>query len=148
MTDGKQEIAKNIFVCGPVPQYFPFSADKNLYADTNAGTEKDPFRDEQFLVIDDGALVVLTGCSHCGIMNVVEHTIKMFPEKKIRSLVGGFHLFRATDTQVEEALNYLKSKNISNICTGHCTGLDALYKLKDALGERVLMTKVGLQAFV
>lgn len=146
---GKTEIAKNIFLCGEIPRYTDFSADENLYIQTPAGCVKDPFNDEIFLVIiDDESLVVVTGCSHCGIMNIIEHTERLFPDYKIRSLIGGFHLFRADESQTSQVADYLQQKNISNLLTGHCTGIDAFMTIKSTLGSSVHMTKAGLKRLV
>ncbi|QAR33381.1 MBL fold metallo-hydrolase [Geovibrio thiophilus] len=146
---GKTEIAENIFLCGEIPRYTDFSADENLYIQTPAGCVKDPFDDEIFLVIiDDESLVVVTGCSHCGIMNIIEHTERLFPSSPIRSLIGGFHLFRADEAQAAQVADYLKQKKISNLLTGHCTGIDSFYTIKNIIGDSVRMTKAGLQCLV
>ncbi|GAB1534565.1 MBL fold metallo-hydrolase [Geovibrio sp. ADMFC3] len=146
---GKTEIAENVFLCGDIPRYTEFSADQNLFVESDGEFKKDPFDDELFLAfIDEDALVIVTGCSHCGITNIVEHTERLFPGLRIRSLVGGFHLFRAEANQISSVAEYLKPKKIDTILTGHCTGIDAFFKIRNFLGESVRMTKAGLTEFV
>ncbi len=146
---GTAEIAENIFLCGNIPRYTEFSADDNLYIQTSEGSVKDPFDDELFLVIkDDDKLVVVTGCSHCGITNIIEHTEKTFPDSRIRSLIGGFHLFRADENQISQVADYMKEKEIEKIFTGHCTGIEAFYAIRGSLGKSVRMTKAGFSSLV
>ncbi|WP_022849889.1 MBL fold metallo-hydrolase [Limisalsivibrio acetivorans] len=143
----KTEIAPGFYLCGQIPRYYDFDADKRLIAEIDGETVKDPFRDEQFLAVEDkGRLVILTGCTHSGVMNLVDHAQKLFPGKRITSIIGGLHLFKANDEQISEAIDYLKGEDIGTILTGHCTGIPAYAKLKQTFSDRVEMTKVGLVA--
>jgi 7,8-dihydropterin-6-yl-methyl-4-(beta-D-ribofuranosyl)aminobenzene 5'-phosphate synthase len=144
--DSFTKINDNIYLSGNVKIYNKFDADKNLFAKINGEFIKDPFRDEQFLIIEqNNELILITGCSHSGIINIIEYAKELFDNKKIKAVIGGFHLFRCTDSQMEEILNYLQTTNIDKIITGHCTGLNGIFALKQRLGERIIPIKVGLQ---
>lgn len=141
----KTEIFENIFLSGTVERAEVFNADAKLFAEIDGCCIKDPFRDEQYLIIDDGGLVIITGCSHSGIINIIEHARGLFPEKQVRAVVGGFHLFRCEPEQMDQVVQYFESSDIEQIVTGHCTGLNGLFALKNALGNKVIPIKVGLQ---
>lgn len=105
------------------------------YADTyglnklvNGEFIPDDFLHEQYLIIEEnGKRIVISGCSHKGILNIMEW---LQPD----ILVGGFHFFRLT-TAGEDALTLDKSANILNqhnatYYTCHCTGVEQYEYLK------------------
>ncbi|WP_423792048.1 MBL fold metallo-hydrolase [Methanocaldococcus indicus] len=83
------------------------------------------------LVLDEIALyyrgVLLTGCSHSGIINVIE-TAKQFGD--IKFVVGGFHLINSSDNYLDLVYNYLKHQDF-NFMPLHCTGFYAISKLSN-----------------
>ncbi|ADG13807.1 beta-lactamase domain protein [Methanocaldococcus infernus ME] len=93
--------------------------------------EPEDFKDEKGkdLVEDELILIsknrLITGCSHSGVINVIEHA-KNF--EVIRLVVGGFHLINASQEYLEEVLRYLKVQEFKFIPL-HCTGFKALCSL-------------------
>lgn len=78
---------------------------------------------EQALVLDapDG-LYIITGCSHPGVVGIVEGVTRMFPDKPIALLAGGFHL-RSTDSEdLAEIAADLERLGVRKIGPSHCTG--------------------------
>lgn len=145
LNSGLTEIRKDIFLSGPIGRYENFDADLRLYAETEEGVARDMFRDEQYLLVrQEGGLHIVTGCSHCGAVNLVKDAHEKFPGEKILSLTGGLHLFRSDDEQTEHVISFLERENIQKINTGHCTGLDACMQMKNRLGTRVSVTKIGM----
>lgn len=63
-------------------------------------------------------IIIITGCSHAGILNIIEKSKEVFNEDKIYAVIGGFHL-----KEVSSALDVVVKgfKNIEKIYTGHCT---------------------------
>ncbi len=138
------EIAKNVYLSGTVRRYMNFNADEKLIVRIDDKYLKDPFRDEQYLILEDDGLVIISGCSHSGIMNIVEHAKTLLPNKKIKAVIGGFHLFRSTDEQLEETINYFKENKVEKIITGHCTGLKGLFAFNKHFADDLIPVKVGL----
>jgi len=137
-------IYDNLHLSGTVKRYTDFDSDQLLLCEHDEGLSKDMFIDEQHLTIDDkDGLVVITGCSHCGIINVIEHTKEHFPGKHIKAVIGGFHLFRANENEIDQVIEYLNENRIDKVLTGHCTGFDASFRLKLKLGDRADILKVG-----
>ena len=61
----------------------------------------DSFSHEQSLVFDtpDG-LVIFNSCSHGGADTIIREVTTTFPDKKVKALIGGFHLYNKTDAEI------------------------------------------------
>lgn len=87
-------------------------------------------------------LVLVVGCSHPGIENIVAAASVINP--KIHYLLGGFHLVNATDEAIAVVSASLRDKwKIENIAPGHCTGEPTFAALIDAFGDRYVYAGVG-----
>lgn len=83
--------------------------------------------------IDDSALlyklndgiIIITGCSHSGLKNIIEYAKQIAKTDKIKALIGGFHLIDKTDEEMNEIINYLKTQNIGYVYPCHCCDLKA-----------------------
>ena len=83
----------------------------------------DEFRDEQACVIETKeGLVVLSGCAHNGIINIIETVKKHFPGKKIHAVFGGTHLVPYNADRVAETVKYFNESGIKYAGVCHCTG--------------------------
>jgi len=105
----------------------------------------DNFAHEQSLVFEtEEGLVVFNSCSHGGADNIINEIREAFPGKKIRAMIGGFHLYNKTDEEVQSFTQRIKKMDVDYICTGHCTGQKAYEILEAELGEIVHQLRVGL----
>jgi 7,8-dihydropterin-6-yl-methyl-4-(beta-D-ribofuranosyl)aminobenzene 5'-phosphate synthase len=102
--------------------------------------------DDQALIVNvrDRGLVVLTGCGHSGIVNIVRHAQALTGETRVRAIVGGFHLggplFEPIIPQTVEALAAIAP---DAIVPAHCTGFAATRAIADALPDALLLNAVG-----
>lgn len=105
--------------------------------------EQDWFEDELFMSIStpDG-LVVISSCSHRGIVNIVDAAQKAF-NSKVRMVLGGFHLLNALPEEVERTVAYFEQLQLEKIGVCHCTGLDAYAALKSRMPNAVYYSSVG-----
>lgn len=100
--------------------------------------------DEQALVIDTAkGLVILTGCSHPGVVRMVEAARRQYGGKHVRLLLGGFHLLRDSDTQISEKIAGLKSLNVASVAPTHCSGDRAMALFRQAFGEQFRAAGAG-----
>lgn len=105
----------------------------------------DNFAHEQSLVIDTNkGLVIFNSCCHGGADTIITEVQKSYPNKKIYALVGGFHLYRASENEVISLADRIKKTGIERIYTGHCTGKKAFDILKRELGDKAQQLYVGL----
>ena len=79
-------------------------------------------------------LVVITGCGHAGIVNIVKSAEKHFANKPIYGIVGGLHLFSASDEVIDWTASKLREYQVSNLLAAHCTGIEATFRLRQDLG--------------
>ena len=77
-------------------------------------------------------IVVLTGCAHAGIVNIAECARGTAGDKPLLAVVGGLHLFDASDQTLAWTGAKLKSYRINNLLAGHCTGIEATYRLRES----------------
>lgn len=105
----------------------------------------DDFSHEQSLVFDtEAGLVIFNSCSHGGADTIIKEIAATYPDKKIKALIGGFHIFNKSKAEVKLLASKIKMTGIETIYTGHCTGKKSLGVLKDELGEGVHQLYSGL----
>jgi len=112
--------------------------------------EPDPFSDEQALVanVEGRGLVVVGGCSHPGIVNMVKYAQKLTGVHKVALIIGGFHLTAHGDDLIHNTIQGLKELNPELIIAGHCTGFRALTKLAAAFPDNFMVSCVGTKVMV
>ncbi len=83
-------------------------------------------------------LVIIAGCSHIGIPNIVEYAKKLTGETRIDTFIGGIHLESKTEYKIRELGIYLRSLNMNNFYPCHCCDLHS----KIILSEYVKIKEV------
>jgi len=90
-------------------------------------------------------LVIVTGCSHAGIVNIAKHAMELTGCEKIEGIIGGLHLIDAPDDRIKRTVEELSKLNPEWICAGHCTGFKAQVELYLAFRERFSPLQAGMQ---
>ncbi len=141
------KISKNLIFLGAVPRLNDFEKIKNFgKLVLPSGEVIDDFCEDDSALIYNSSegIIVITGCSHSGICNIIQYAIEVAEKKwgksKIRTIIGGLHLINSEDDLMKKVINFLRNKNISEIYPCHCTDLTA----KTALASNGLKVhKVG-----
>ena len=134
--DGAAEILPGVWVTGPIARKFP---ERNWSGSgkvrTPAGLVEDTVPDDQSVVVNtaDG-LVVITGCGHAGIVNIMTAADAQFAHRPISAIIGGVHLFAAKDEQVDWTADQMKLFGVKYLVGAHCTGIESLYRMRNRLG--------------
>lgn len=116
---------------------------KKFYIKENDKYVLDDFFDEIALCIKhEKGLVIIVGCSHVGLVNILETIIKR-THMTIYAIIGGSHLIEADELRLNNTINYLKEKNISIFRLSHCTGNSAVEKLQDEFGKKFVYNNTG-----
>lgn len=98
----------------------------------------DPFAHEILCILKEtDGMILLTGCGHSGILNMVDTAQEGFPDLPIKAVIGGFHLLRDSRQEVERIAKRLSESGCGRVITGHCTGQEATQIMKDTLGDRL-----------
>ena len=103
---------------------------------------------EDDIVIEDSALVyktsnglvIITGCSHAGICNIIDYAKKVCKDQRILDIIGGFHLLNPPKRQLEGTISYFKNLHPDSVYACHCTDLAS----KIALSRVVNVKEVGV----
>lgn len=119
------EIYSNLFYLGEIKRNNDFENKKPLGFTEIEGKEMSDF------IYDDTALgyktnegmVILTGCSHSGICNIIEQAKRICNCEKIIYALGGFHLRNPKKEVIDKTCNYIKKQDISTLGICHCTDL-------------------------
>ena len=129
------EIMRGVWLTGPVPRVYPernWSGSGKVL--TPAGLVEDNVPDDQSLIIDTPqGLVVVTGCGHAGIVNILTAADRQF-HRPIMAVIGGIHLFAASDKQVDWTGDKMKEFGVHYLIGAHCTGIESVYRLRTRLG--------------
>jgi len=87
---------------------------------------------------------VLTGCAHAGVCNIVEHAIELTGVKRVKAVVGGFHLVDATEERIGKTVDCLWDLGVEYVYAGHCTGFKAQVELYLRFKDRFKPLHTGL----
>ena len=103
-------------------------------AKTDGVWEKDYVLDDSALVYkSELGLVIITGCSHAGICNIIEYAKKVCNEDRICAIIGGFHLLNPSQSQLDSTMEYLRKQQVGTIYAGHCTDLYSKIRLSQVV---------------
>lgn len=143
--DGVYEIDKDIWL---IPHhdkdYSPIAKRNNLYICLGGKCIPDSFSHEQSLVIGtEAGLVIFNSCSHTGMTNILEDVNQALGRADVFAYVGGLHLFKMTDPELETLSSEINSSGIEHILTGHCTGDHAYGYLHGKFGNRIMQFHSG-----
>lgn len=142
MYDGPREIRPGVWLTGPVPRKYP---ERNWSTRLNlADGGEDNLPEDQSLIIDtEKGLVVISGCGHAGIINTLEYARTKIREAPIYAAAGGFHLFAATDPALAWTASKLKEFGLGQFLGAHCTGIEAVYRIRELTGLSRRTAAVG-----
>ena len=133
------EVLPGIWLTGPVPRPFPERnwsvSPASLGVRTPQGLVEDNVPDDQSLVLNTAkGLIVLTGCGHAGIVNILTAATSQYHDTPVYAVLGGLHLFAAKDQQVDWTADKMKAFGVSYLVGAHCTGIESLYRLRERMG--------------
>jgi len=117
---------------------------QNMLVKTSDGKyEVDDFDEEIAVAIDTKyGLVIVTGCSHTGILNIV-NTIQERTGKKVYAVIGGFHLLTASEEVIQDTIDRFKELDVEKIGLSHCTGPTATKMFKEQLPDKTFINETG-----
>jgi len=110
------------------------------------GWEPDPLViDERFIAVSvkGKGVIVLTACSHAGVVNVMTHARECFAGETLYGVLGGFHLSGGNERLIPETVAELRAFELKMIAAAHCTGWRAVNALANAFGDAVAPAAVG-----
>jgi 7,8-dihydropterin-6-yl-methyl-4-(beta-D-ribofuranosyl)aminobenzene 5'-phosphate synthase len=107
---------------------------------------RDPIPDDQSVVMHlrGKGLVVVSGCSHAGIINTILHARRITGEEKVCGVMGGFHLSGpAYEKVLDPTIGELKAINPDVLVPMHCTGWSVINRLAREFPSSMILNSVG-----
>ncbi|MDD5448212.1 MAG: MBL fold metallo-hydrolase [Actinomycetota bacterium] len=139
------EVMPGVRLTGEVPRVTDFEGfEANLFHQVEDEVQPDSFIDDQSLVVDtpEGA-IVLTGCAHSGLVNILKHVLES--SGRIKAVIGGTHLgMGASDRRISATLDFLEDVSPEKIVPCHCTGMNATMQMTRRFKDRVTPGQAGL----
>jgi len=128
-------ICDTITFLGEIPRLNDFEARQTLFFHMEGKQRHEDFlMDDSALAIETGkGLAIITGCSHAGICNIVEHAKNVTGQHHVHVVLGGFHLM-GDSTQLRKTIDYFKQNPVDHLYPMHCTTLPALAEFHNAFG--------------
>jgi 7,8-dihydropterin-6-yl-methyl-4-(beta-D-ribofuranosyl)aminobenzene 5'-phosphate synthase len=116
-------LSSEIGITGPIPRKHPLERISGPFFLDADGRQPDPLEDEQALWIQTPAgLVVVLGCAHAGVVNTLEYVQNITGETRIRAVLGGFHLLKASEERLRFTVEALQRLDVEALFPCHCSG--------------------------
>ncbi len=144
--DAKQESLPGVHLLTEIPLINPKPVgDHRLMVENQGSKRPDTFEHELVTVLETReGLIILTGCAHHGVVNMITAAQDAFPGHPIRAVIGGFHLNYEDPATIRQIGETLLEMDIPEVYTGHCTGDKAIAILGSVLGERLTQLFTGM----
>ena len=124
-------ITDEIVFLGQVERVFDFECKSfpsyDLYGNTDIQID-----DTGICLITKKGLIVISGCGHSGICNLINHAKKVTGINKVYAVIGGFHLENQNE-QTGGVVEFFKTEKIPLIFVGHCVSDSVVQILKKEL---------------
>jgi 7,8-dihydropterin-6-yl-methyl-4-(beta-D-ribofuranosyl)aminobenzene 5'-phosphate synthase len=131
--DKAREMFPGVWLTGPVPRKYPEKnwSDEAKLRGEDGKTVEDNLPEDQSLIIDtDKGLVLISGCGHAGVINTIDYAYAKIRRAPVHAAIGGFHLYPASDETLAWTAGKLKEFGLQNLLGAHCTGIEAVYRLR------------------
>lgn len=117
------------------------------YAHSETGWELDPMIwDDQNVIVNvkDKGLVIVSGCSHAGAVNVLRNAQRLTGEERVAGFIGGLHLTGGIfEPIIAPTVDAFVAARIGRLLPAHCTGWKAVHQLARALPDAFVQPAVG-----
>jgi 7,8-dihydropterin-6-yl-methyl-4-(beta-D-ribofuranosyl)aminobenzene 5'-phosphate synthase len=145
LTKEPVRISESITTTGEIQMRTEYEKiEDNLLVKEGGILRQDPLADDLALVIDtEFGLVVVSGCAHRGIVNTLRQAQKITGKEPVYAVVGGTHLFRASEERIEKTIADLKEMGVQKLGVSHCTGFRASARLAQEFKDTFFMNNAG-----
>jgi len=113
------QLSEHLYFLGEVPRMNAFEARSTKYL-LEGGTEDFITDDSGLACITTQGLVVISGCAHSGICNMIEHARQVTGVDRVEAVLGGFHL-SGLNVQARSTIQFLDDLGVHQVLPSHCT---------------------------
>jgi len=152
--EGAVEVIEGVFATGAIARTVDYEAtggqgdlDPGLFHLVNGSIAPDRVPDDQAIAVNVKGLglVVLTGCSHAGVINTVHAARQVTGTEKVHAVMGGFHLGfpGIPDEKTDKTIAAMKELELAVVAPMHCTGFRATMRFAAEMPREFLLNVVG-----
>ncbi len=144
-----QQLREGVYLTGEIPRRTDFEGPMPGAKIIKDGQDMDdPLVDEQALVVNLGekGLVVVSTCSHPGIVNTINYAKEITGNSNICAIIGGLHLAQVSQEVLTQTVSRLRDSGAELVLTGHCTGFRPNCMMNRELGSMFAISCVGSKA--
>lgn len=126
------EISAGLWLSGEIPRSSSFERveDRMIKFEGGQAVPDMILDDLSLFYVTDQGLIILLGCAHSGLVNIIDYAKQVTGESRIRAIIGGTHLGPASLDQQNQTIEYLKGlPDLTCLAPNHCTGLSMMSKL-------------------
>jgi 7,8-dihydropterin-6-yl-methyl-4-(beta-D-ribofuranosyl)aminobenzene 5'-phosphate synthase len=145
LSDSPTEVLPSLWTTGEVREREELEGrSPNHFIRINGEWRPDPYLDDLSLVLDtQEGLVIVLGCCHSGLLNMLAHVQQTF-QRPILAILGGTHLATADENYLNHVTNVIREQyDLKYFYLNHCTGERAFVSMVNAFGSRVKPCPVG-----
>jgi len=100
-------------------------------------------KEQSMIITTDQGLVIVTGCSHPGVVNIIQRAKETLPDSKVYLVVGGWHLGGASSAQLKSIIDGFTQLGVGKVAPCHCSGDETRQQFKQCYGGDYIDTGVG-----
>lgn len=148
LTREPRELIPGVWISGEIPRRTDFEkVDSGLFCLDHSGKKvSDALLDDMSLYcVVPGGLIIILGCAHAGLVNIIEHAREVTGVSRVYGIIGGTHLGPAPIAQQEATIDFLQGLNLQFIAPNHCTGQPVMARLAGIFGPRFRFAPAGAQ---
>ena len=144
-------LAPGLTTSGEIPRETDFEGPgKRFFTLSEGQVCQDELADDMavFALVKGKGIVVVAGCSHSGIVNILKRARSLYPGEPVAGVAGGLHLINGTEEKMGKTLEGVREFEPGWVAAGHCTGFPMQVKLASAFGKAFTPLAVGKKFFV
>lgn len=118
--------------------------DPTLVIEQEGKLVPDPIADDASLLVEtDNGPLLLLGCSHTGVLNILDHVRDKMGITRLRAILGGTHLMFLPPEEIPGIVKKIEEFSVELVGVSHCTGMPAASTLASYFGDRFLFASAG-----
>lgn len=132
-----RQVLPGVWFTGEVPRKLGAGTDDRLCIRNERGFVADPLEDDASVVLEsESGPILLLGCGHAGVRNILDHVRRKLSLSRIHALIGGTHLGFSESAEIPKFIDAVEQWRVQCVAPGHCTGLGPRAVLRDRLSHR------------
>ena len=145
-TESTTQVFDGVGLTGQIPRTNNFEDTGGQFFLDEDCLKPDPLLDDQALFIESSkGLVIILGCAHTGVVNTLQQISKIKPGKDFYAVMGGMHLNNAGSERIERTITAFREYDLQQMGPAHCTGGNAVEKIRNAFPGRCFDCSAGVR---